>query len=300
MAVDGPDQWKYLPVIYAPFLHDEIVPEPPCTLLIVHRTKRTKMGWAVISPYGAAQILDITDLYSKSLIETRKGADVPDFLPKAVTTTEAGFKEFFQKQKFTYITALGILGELSRRYFLKPYRDGDSMSDHMQGYTLLGTQKKESGWHLDILTQPRIYTSIPCGFPGSPQKCCTIGQMRRAHGCQRFCRGCPAAGRCLSQVKLWCSKCDVGLWCSLQCKAEDVDHIDVCSLAQVARKFIGFTKACDQCGTPNGTEGLTLLKCGRCFDAFYCSVACQRLAWKSGHKSHCNQHAMFPAKHSTK
>ena len=47
-------------------------------------------------------------------------------------------------------------------------------------------------------------------------------------------------------------------------------------------------KACEHCGAtaPKSPGAAKLLRCGRCKSAFFCSVECQRVAWKT-HKSVC-------------
>ena len=39
---------------------------------------------------------------------------------------------------------------------------------------------------------------------------------------------------------------------------------------------------CEDCGAPSAT-----LRCGRCREAYYCNITCQKHAWKKGHKHKC-------------
>ena len=49
-------------------------------------------------------------------------------------------------------------------------------------------------------------------------------------------------------------------------------------------------QACDFCGKSLRELGVTTLKtCSRCKSAYYCTVDCQKRAWKAGHKHHCRE-----------
>ncbi len=56
----------------------------------------------------------------------------------------------------------------------------------------------------------------------------------------------------------------------------------------------GCQRACAVCGATE-VDGTKLLCCGRCKDAHYCGVACQRAAWPS-HKAACAAAATAMAK----
>lgn len=45
--------------------------------------------------------------------------------------------------------------------------------------------------------------------------------------------------------------------------------------------------SCDACGKTPGPSDARLLTCGVCHTRRYCSTACQRAAWKGGHKAEC-------------
>lgn len=45
--------------------------------------------------------------------------------------------------------------------------------------------------------------------------------------------------------------------------------------------------SCERCGK----KGVKLLRCSRCHNAWYCSSACQKEAWTSGHKKECPERA---------
>jgi Flp pilus assembly protein TadD len=49
-------------------------------------------------------------------------------------------------------------------------------------------------------------------------------------------------------------------------------------------------KLCDACGTAGAK-----LRCGRCHEAVYCDRACQKMAWRKGHKSKCAPKAAKPS-----
>jgi hypothetical protein len=170
------------------------------------------------------------------------------------------------------------------------------------------------GWRTQRYTGHfHLYMGLPFNVPGGNMKHCA-NRPRDFPGneqpkCPRACTaaGCnksSARGLCLDRgsIHLWCHKCDMVRYCSIECKNEHRrEHKEMCKIVQYQRQFMGFDRACHCCGTPDHNtikmdvglpdQGSTLKACGGCKQALYCSAACARVAWKSGHKRECKSMA---------
>ena len=108
-------------------------------------------------------------------------------------------------------------------------------------------------------------------------------------------------GDCKHPTRIWCNKCDLTCWCSMECKRENAQaHKPMCDAASKIRKQIGFDLVCHQCGIQESKACHELKRCGECKQALYCSKECSTKAWKAGHSLECKPRPMFESKAKSK
>jgi hypothetical protein len=268
--------------------HKSPIPPPPCTLLLVDSETGRKMGWAFISALPPGMVERVRETFIKMILLKEQVAWPPEFTDR----------EIFG------LRALSGLRELAKRFMLNPFVPGETSEDHYQMFNILGAVQMQSEvdgtwkWYIEdkYARASKYFFSIgPAIADSKSNKHCMNSLQMNCKLVEPCPRGCKAAG-CVGNTcfgtfpRLWCEKCDVGCWCSKECKRENKrEHASMCAFFQETRAYMKFQRMCHHCGTPEFTEGVKLKMCGRCKQTTYCSSACQQLDWK-GHKIACEKY----------